>query len=182
LRRALLAGDLPERHEPLPTAMTVLDRELKPVGWTPAARAWLALMPSARLYDGWGIPPTWITATGARARADDTLPARVVLRTADRRWAVVEAAPLEGDVAAGSIAITTRQAGAAEVLDLATRAYGLTPRERELVRLITDEGLDTRAIAERMFISRYTVQDHLKAIFEKVGVRSRGELAAALGA
>ena len=39
-------------------------------------------------------------------------------------------------------------------------------------------GLATDAIAERLFLSRWTVQDHLKAIFEKVGAGTRGELVA----
>ena len=39
-------------------------------------------------------------------------------------------------------------------------------------------GLPTDAIAARLHLSRWTVQDHLKAIFEKVGVATRGELVA----
>ena len=39
-------------------------------------------------------------------------------------------------------------------------------------------GLQTDAIAARLYLSPWTVQDHLKAIFEKVGVATRGQLVA----
>ena len=91
------------------------------------------------------------------------------VRVADGSWAVVEAARLDG---ATSIAVTIRAAAPGEVMSLLCRAHGLSPREQELVALVL-EGLDTREIAQRLFISRYTVQDHLKSAFEKVGVRSR---------
>jgi DNA-binding CsgD family transcriptional regulator len=67
----------------------------------------------------------------------------------------------------------------AELLPMTLRLHGLSAREREVTGLVLN-GRSTREIAQAMFISPYTVQDHLKVIFDKVGVRSRRELRAAL--
>ena len=64
-----------------------------------------------------------------------------------------------------------------ELAPLIADAYRLTQREREVTQLVA-RGLPTDAIAARMHLSSWTVQDHLKAIFEKVGVATRGELVA----
>ena len=54
----------------------------------------------------------------------------------------------------------------------------LTEMERQVVRL-TVEGLTNREIAERLFVSRRTVQTHLSHAFAKLEVSSRVQLAAA---
>ena len=74
-----------------------------------------------------------------------------------------------------TIAITVRSAPLDDILGLVCRAFRLSTRERELVTLVA-QGKETPAIAELMAISRYTVQDHLKSIFDKLGVHSRLEL------
>jgi DNA-binding NarL/FixJ family response regulator len=66
-----------------------------------------------------------------------------------------------------------------ELAEIIANAHGLTTRERCVTRLVA-QGLPTAAIAARLHLSAYTIQDHLKAIFEKLGVSSRGELVATL--
>lgn len=52
---------------------------------------------------------------------------------------------------------------------------GLTEREREVVRLIS-EGLSNKDIADRLCISSITVRHHLTNIFDKLGVSNRQKL------
>jgi LuxR family transcriptional regulator of csgAB operon len=52
----------------------------------------------------------------------------------------------------------------------------LTPREREIVRLLT-LGLTNAEIGDRLFISVHTVRGHTRNILRKLGVSSRQEAA-----
>jgi DNA-binding CsgD family transcriptional regulator len=54
-------------------------------------------------------------------------------------------------------------------------AYGLSAREADVARLVL-RGASTTAIVDALHISKHTVQDHLKAVFDKTGVRSRRDL------
>lgn len=52
---------------------------------------------------------------------------------------------------------------------------GLTEREREVIRLIS-QGLSNKDIANRLYISSITVRHHLTNIFDKLGVSNRQKL------
>lgn len=52
--------------------------------------------------------------------------------------------------------------------------YGLTQREREILELM-NEGLAKKEIAERLFLSYYTIDTHVKNIYTKLHVHSRAE-------
>lgn len=180
LRRTMYAND-DFVAVPSPPAVIVLDSNLRVVSSTPGARSWIDALPSASLFAQFGMLPSVIypAATLARARRS-AAGAHALLRAVDGRWVMIEAAPLDGE-GNGKIAVTLRSATASETFHLLCRAYALSQREREVVAALV-AGRDTRAISERLFISRHTVQDHLKSVFQKVGVHSRRELLATFSA
>jgi DNA-binding NarL/FixJ family response regulator len=56
----------------------------------------------------------------------------------------------------------------------------LTPRQQEICELAA-AGKGNRAIAQQLFLSIKTVETHLAAVYCKLGVTGRAQLAAALG-
>jgi len=126
--------------------------------------------------------PHVIVAVAGRARAaadgDATAAARVRVRTASGRWLVIRGS-IAGDGPDRRSVVTLAPAGTPELAPLIADAYELTERERAVTQLVA-QGLSTEAIAQRLFLSPWTVQDHLKAIFEKTGTGTRGELVAHL--
>jgi DNA-binding CsgD family transcriptional regulator len=111
------------------------------------------------------------TAEG-RHEAGEVAVARVL--SASGTWVVLHGACLVAD-GSRRVAVIVEPAHPARIAPLLMAAYGLTSREQEVTRLVL-QGDSTTEIAARLVISPHTVQEHLKHIFEKTGVRSRREL------
>ena len=146
--------------------------------FTPGAERWLSDFP-----DGdWeaGILPSAVHAVAGRAlrTAEGTedpgeiAVSRVLARSGT--WVVLHGTSL---VASGArrVAVIVEPAHPARITPLLMSAYGLTDREQEVTRLVL-QGDSTAQIADGLVVSSHTVQEHLKNIFEKTGVRSRREL------
>jgi DNA-binding CsgD family transcriptional regulator len=115
--------------------------------------------------------------TGHRGETSPGL-ARARVRTRAGRWVIVRASLL-GEGMTAPVAVLLEAARPAEMAPLLADVYGLTPQERRVTELVA-QGLPTRQIANRLRVSTYTVQDHLKSIFAKTGTGSRGDLVARL--
>jgi DNA-binding CsgD family transcriptional regulator len=147
-------------------------------GMNQAAGRWLVSLGGRA--DGSDLPVE-ISALATKLRqlaaTDEVLP-RLRVRTRSGQWAVLHASWMDMS-ATDTIAVIVEEAAAAEVAPMIMAAYGLTDRERTITALVC-QGLPTRQIAAKVHLTTDTVQDHLKSVFDKTGVHSRGELVATI--
>jgi DNA-binding CsgD family transcriptional regulator len=145
---------------------------------------WLDQLPANYQAEGtFGLRlPMAVVGTLVRARAiaqhQEHRPARTRIHSRAGRWLICHASCLR-DVngTIGNTALVIEPAKASEIAPIVVQAYQLTAREQQIAALIS-QGAPTAEIASRLYLSTHTVRDHIKAIFEKVGVASRGELVA----
>jgi DNA-binding CsgD family transcriptional regulator len=155
-------------------AIVVVSPQGEPRAVTPAAQEWQDRIDETA--PGRFTVMMQVMASGARTAVSGGFRAR--LRVAHGQWAILHASPLIGGDDE-QIAVAIEPATGDQLIGLLLMAYGLTARERDICREVM-AGRSTSDIAGRLFISSNTVQDHLKSVFAKVGVRSRGELVARL--
>jgi DNA-binding CsgD family transcriptional regulator len=104
---------------------------------------------------------------------DLNLVSRLHVRARSGRWIALYASLTEpSDGRPSETVVVIEPAKPEKVAWLNVAAYGLSPREEEVVKLVV-RGLSNRQISKELFISENTVQRHLSNIFEKVGVRGR---------
>jgi DNA-binding CsgD family transcriptional regulator len=176
VRRGLLLGEASEPEGPGAPAIVVLGPDLEPESVTPGAEHWLTELPAPK---GSSMPPVVLAVAQAAlsARGVDRRgqPASARVRSEGRGWVMLHGQALTGN-GDPRVAITIQPAGPDRITPLLMAAYGLTKREEEVTRHVL-QGSSTAEIATALTISPYTVQDHLKNVFEKTSVRSRRELA-----
>ena len=97
------------------------------------------------------------------------------VRTASGQWLRVHASRLHGSPQDARITVIVEPLDARLTAPLLLLAHGLTPREAQVATLVL-RGDPTSVIADALHISRHTVQDHLKVVFDKTGVHSRRDL------
>lgn len=111
-------------------------------------------------------------------RSSGTLSTSWRVRARDGEWVLIRAG-LVPDAGTGNVVLTFEPAPVAVIAPLAATAYGLTAREREVMgHLLADRTREQ--IARALFVSPYTVQDHLKSIYAKTGTSGRRGLMALL--
>ncbi|MFN8592250.1 MAG: LuxR C-terminal-related transcriptional regulator [Thermomicrobiales bacterium] len=184
LRVAMLLGSAMPGSEGESPGVVLFDDGDAVAAVSPEAARWLADLPGAEPAGGVVPAAVYEVAVRARAVAEGTaaqdhvgLPARLRVRTRSQRWLVLHGVQLPSGEDRSRTAVIVEVARAPELAPLLLQAYDLSPREREVVRLVLG-GQSTAEIAAHLFVSPFTVQDHLKAVFAKVGVRSRRELVA----
>lgn len=179
-RRALLTACAPVDNAPAgDPGVVVFDANGHAESVSPEAERWIAQMVE--------LPPPqapadskMVQVVAARARAtrdgEDPLAtaARARVRTTSGRWLLLYGTRLSGGTP-GRTAVVIQPAAAHDVAPLVAVAYGLSERECQITRLCL-RGLSTKEISQALGVSPYTVQDHLKSIFEKTGAHSRSEL------
>lgn len=166
VRRALLRAEVAGGRLPDQARLILLDENYDVTSITPAALPLLGVDKETRLP-----PPAYSVA--ARARVSGSSSSR--MRAPGGDWITLHGWRMDASRVAVTIEPTHPDQVAALVLD----AYGLSARERDVTQLVL-LGHSTGEIARRLFVSPYTVQDHLKAVFDKTGVRSRRALIAEL--
>ena len=187
LRGGLLLESVSTGPEPEEPGLLVLAADLSRVSTNAAAELLLAEVADEYWAGQAELPGAVYGVIGgllAGERADRPAIAplpRARMRTATGRWLTLHAtwlnAPSEGRER--HIAVVLEASPPAQVWPLVSAARQLSPRESE-VTLLVARGLSTSEIGRSLRISERTVQDYLKAIFDKFGVHSRGQLLAAI--
>lgn len=179
LRAALLIARLTKLESRQPGVLLVSDT-LELDAATPAGHALLDELTGPTASGELPLSVQTVTARlFARDRGQDGPPATIRVLSRANRWLVIHATHLVETDGTDKTAVIIEPAQPDEFIPLMLRAHRLGPREAEVAALVLS-GQSTKEISKQLRVSENCVQDHLKAVFDKVGVHSRRELTAYL--
>lgn len=183
-QRGLLVGEASDPDAPDAPGLVVLRADWSVESLTPGTERWLSELTDGEWERDAQPPPSVLALAGrvlgragGKEAHGEVAVARVLSPTG--RWVVLHGAPLVTD-GAWRAAVIIEPAHPARISSLLMAAYELTTREQDVTRLVL-HGASTAQIAEELLVSPHTVQQHLKNIFEKTGVRSRRDLVSSHG-
>jgi DNA-binding CsgD family transcriptional regulator len=179
-RRALLIGEATDPEDLDAPGLLIITERWEVESATPGVSRWMSELPDGDWNSG--QIPSAVLAVAAQAlrsadgrnRSGEVAVARVLSRSGI--WMVLHGAGLTSGVSR-RVAVIVEPAHPARIYPLLMSAYGLTAREQDITRLILQGG-STVDIALELSVSVHTVQEHLKSVFDKTGVRSRRDLVA----
>lgn len=178
-RRAMTVGEATDPESLDAPGLLVIDDAWEVRSATAGAEHWLARLPDGDLAVG-RLPSAVVAveAQSLQSVSDHDLVTVAFSRVLaeDGTWILLHGAPLSGEDRR-RVAVIIEPAHPARIYPLLMSSYGLTERERDIVELVLT-GKSTNEIATELFVSPLTVQNHLKNVFEKTGVRSRRDLVA----
>jgi DNA-binding CsgD family transcriptional regulator len=178
IRLSLLVENAEEEQVPQGPGLILLDDDLAVVGINSAAQRLLdqvLLDPEVERVVPSAVFSVAALVRGLENRAEVSETPKARIKAASGRWLMAHATRLDAPDGERKIAVIVEPAPPLEAGAIALRAYRLTPRELEVAGLVL-QGFSTAEIAKELVVSEWTVQQHLKGVFDKADVRSRREL------
>lgn len=179
VRRSMLTR--PAGSDAAGPGVVILDTTLAVVSISPEAEHWLSELTDQEWPRRTELPVA-IHAAAAQLRRLHELPTGVAapvlrLRTRAGRWLAVHASTLRGP--GEQTAVVIEPATPTQLGSLLLDVHALTPAQQRVTALVL-QGRSTREIVSELHLSPHTIQEYVRAAYDKFGVGSRRELIAVL--
>ena len=180
LRRSIMAEHALNNVADGAPGIVTLAPDLTVLATTPAAEMWLDDLAATERPRSQPVPVAVLAVVQALFDVPNRpgVP-RLTVRSRSGRWLVLHASRLQCADGPSQIAVVIEPASRTELEPVIASGFSLTPREAVIMTLVL-RGMPSKSIANSLRITVNTVNDHIKSIFAKTRVNSRGELMAAV--
>ncbi|MEV6695379.1 helix-turn-helix transcriptional regulator [Micromonospora sp. NPDC051196] len=170
LRRSLLLGGKDSGTILDAPGVVMINEDHSIAEMSPTAQFWFDQLPES--HEPGRMPHAMSALISHTRTLDPGTITRSRARTRSGTWIT-----LHGWRIGQTTTVSIARSSPGELVALILDAYALTVREREITQLVL-LGRSTAEISAQLKVTENTVQDHLKSVFDKTGVRSRRSLVA----